>query len=314
LNKPSKKIWFFVIPVVLVLVVFVFVYKKPAQQSAQKPALVVKDAVFQETDSDSDGLKDWEEALWKLDPLNPDTDGNGEDDNSYIKRQIDIGTDVNSANYGNEPISFEEDDSEIDKLGKELFAEYIELKKTDSVNQANIELVTDRLINKYTDEVYLIKEYALQDIKTYENANASQFKIYGIAIASVRDKYASAYSQNSLTDEDFYSDRAFDKLAEKLSWISDLYEQAISELLLLPVPKELADYHLALVNSYSKSALGLSFSDSARQNPILMLSGFQAHIEASDEEEQILSSLALFFQTSGIIFSNNEAGGLWNSI
>ena len=35
-------------------------------------------------DSDNDGLKDWEEALWKTDAHNPDTDGDGTTDNHEI--------------------------------------------------------------------------------------------------------------------------------------------------------------------------------------------------------------------------------------
>ncbi len=38
-------------------------------------------------DSDSDGLKDWEEALWGTDPHNPDTDGDGVSDGDFAKKQ-----------------------------------------------------------------------------------------------------------------------------------------------------------------------------------------------------------------------------------
>src|SRR2546423_718695 len=36
-------------------------------------------------DSDNDGLKDWEETLWKTDPHNPDTDGDGTPDGQEVK-------------------------------------------------------------------------------------------------------------------------------------------------------------------------------------------------------------------------------------
>jgi len=39
----------------------------------------------QTPDSDTDGLKDWEEALWKTDPYSPDTDGDGVSDGDEIK-------------------------------------------------------------------------------------------------------------------------------------------------------------------------------------------------------------------------------------
>ena len=47
-----------------------------------------KSAYFQnifEKDSDNDGLKDWEEVLWKTDPNNPDSDKDGVSDGEEIK-------------------------------------------------------------------------------------------------------------------------------------------------------------------------------------------------------------------------------------
>lgn len=40
-------------------------------------------------DPDHDGLKNWEEALWKTDPNNPDTDGDGTPDGQEIKENRD---------------------------------------------------------------------------------------------------------------------------------------------------------------------------------------------------------------------------------
>jgi hypothetical protein len=40
-------------------------------------------------DSDNDGLKDWEEPLYKTDPQNPDTDGDGTNDGDEIKQNRD---------------------------------------------------------------------------------------------------------------------------------------------------------------------------------------------------------------------------------
>ena len=40
-------------------------------------------------DSDNDGLKDWEEVLWKTDPNNPDSDGDGMNDNEEVLSERD---------------------------------------------------------------------------------------------------------------------------------------------------------------------------------------------------------------------------------
>src|SRR3989344_8258983 len=42
-------------------------------------------AITGDIDTDSDGLKDWEEALFKSDPNNKDTDGDGTEDDEEVK-------------------------------------------------------------------------------------------------------------------------------------------------------------------------------------------------------------------------------------
>jgi hypothetical protein len=48
--------------------------------------LAVKEAL---KDTDSDGLKDWEEAIYKTDPENPDTDGDGTSDSDEVHQNRD---------------------------------------------------------------------------------------------------------------------------------------------------------------------------------------------------------------------------------
>ena len=51
-------------------------------------------------DSDGDGLKDWEEALWGTDPNNPDTDGDGILDGAEIQQKreaLQLSTDYSPA-------------------------------------------------------------------------------------------------------------------------------------------------------------------------------------------------------------------------
>jgi len=51
------------------------------QRQAQKPQT---EAIEATKDSDADGLKDWEEAIWRTDPKNPDSDGDKTSDSDEI--------------------------------------------------------------------------------------------------------------------------------------------------------------------------------------------------------------------------------------
>ncbi|MCR4311641.1 MAG: hypothetical protein NUV54_03715, partial [Candidatus Taylorbacteria bacterium] len=87
MNLPSKKILQLALVLGIIgLFTYFFVYKTKKEvytapltvQKSEESPLLAKD-------SDSDGLKDWEEQLWKTDPLNPDTDGDGTPDGAEIK-------------------------------------------------------------------------------------------------------------------------------------------------------------------------------------------------------------------------------------
>ena len=88
---PNKKILFFLIFILLIFAGWFYFsgYKnKQAQDIAEKeksPLAVVTDQTNQlDKDSDADGLKDWEELLWKTDPNKADTDSDGTNDNEEI--------------------------------------------------------------------------------------------------------------------------------------------------------------------------------------------------------------------------------------
>ncbi|OGD66657.1 hypothetical protein A2Z61_00915, partial [Candidatus Campbellbacteria bacterium RIFCSPLOWO2_02_35_12] len=87
-----------------------------------------------EKDSDRDGLKDWEEALWGSDPHNPDTDGDRTPDGEEVvvgRNPIIAGP--NDKLYNTLALKKKEDDNKYpekdltatDLFAQNLFAEYL---------------------------------------------------------------------------------------------------------------------------------------------------------------------------------------------
>lgn len=68
----------------IVAVSYAFYGERGAANMAQAPGdglgVGIRGEKIPETDTDGDGLPDWEEALWDTDPNNPDTDGDGVND------------------------------------------------------------------------------------------------------------------------------------------------------------------------------------------------------------------------------------------
>jgi hypothetical protein len=87
---PSKKFILTVVSVLLAggLVFGAFWYANSSKQSAKTISPEEKkiaDQIFVEKDSDNDGLKDWEEIIWKTDSNSADTDGDGIKDGDEVK-------------------------------------------------------------------------------------------------------------------------------------------------------------------------------------------------------------------------------------
>ena len=126
---------------------------KPKKEVATKvvsEVKVIKNPVeVLDIDSDADGLKDWEETLWKLDPKNPDTDGNGIPDAEEVKKkmaEIDSKGEMESSGDGAAESESYTTDTETDVLSKKLFAEYINLKQSGNFNEEAVIATVNNLV------------------------------------------------------------------------------------------------------------------------------------------------------------------------
>ena len=87
---PSRKILYLIIALGISISLILFSIQKTAPEAYVSPvsttSLIVDSSLSRTsgTDTDQDGLKDWEEVLWKTDPNNPDTDGDGVNDGDEV--------------------------------------------------------------------------------------------------------------------------------------------------------------------------------------------------------------------------------------
>lgn len=310
MNKLSGKIWFSVVPVIVVLVVFVVFYK-PDQKTEQSVGLSVKNAVLKETDTDGDGLKDWEELIWKLDPQSEDTDGDGEGDSNFVQKQLNSGISSGIAVKNGVTYPTESED-EISQLSKDLFSEYIDLKQNDALTPININQVTGRLAEKYAqDEGSGIKQYDISDTRTFSDSDLEKVRQFGEKIAVIETKYKDLYRADPIALDQLY---VSDKLTEQSLRIAQLYKSMAEELILLESPQSAAEAFVYIINGYLISAGGFEQLGNLYSDPIASVYGIQRHIIASEQELDVMRQMAAYFRSSGIIFNNEPAASFWNSL
>lgn len=302
---PNKKIWFLVVFILLIFAGWFYFssYKnKQVQHIAEKEKsllAVALDTTSQlDADTDGDGLKDWEELLWKTDPNKADTDGDGTPDGEEIK----LGRDPLKPGP-NDKISDKEDlvaqekaisDSKQNTLtagyARKFFTEYMALKtqkgELTDLDKKNLvdSLMLEMDKNLKTKDIYSISNIKIVDSQKINMEEYSQ-KIKKILVEdkSIKENEVAVFNRlmenlkNKKPGEDYKVD------AKKLLDVAEVYHQAAVKLVSLETPDKLAKDHLHIVNGLNNMQEELKLMASAVDDPIKGLAGFRLYKrEAAD--------------------------------
>ena len=226
---PNKKILFLIVFILLIFAGWFYFsdYKnKQMQYIAEKeksPLAVALDTTSQlDADSDSDGLKDWEELLWKTDPNKIDTDGDGTNDNEEIT-------------LNRNPLKAGPDDKISDK--EDLVAQ------EKAVSDSKQNTLTASYARKFLTEYLLLKQQK-GDLTEEDKQQLVDSVISGIKPLEVEDKYK--LSDLKISDDN--SKEAIEKYAGEMKkiFINKEYfflnNQAVFEVLLKKLKNKDSDY------------------------------------------------------------------------
>lgn len=277
-----------------------------------------------EKDSDSDGLKDWEESLWGTDPKNPDTDGDGTLDgeevklnrNPLIPNTAPAGQAPNdkidsvAANLENQKTNTATADlTATDRFAQDLFAKYMSLKQQGQpLDEQSKEALVNSVLNDTPVPVY--KTFELKDIKTVNTGDKTVIKDYGNSIGVSIAKNSPKNSENELDIlRTALVDDNPDELT-KLDPIIDGYKGIIKDLLALPAPQSLASNHLSLLNSIGVIEQSIEAMKNGYKDPIGVLAIMNDYLKKIDDLKLSVTNLKITFSGLGISFSQQDPGYL----
>ena len=224
-----------------------------------------------EIDSDMDGLRDWEEALWNTDPKNPDTDGDGTSDGNEATEQnklVETSTTKESA-MSSQVFSV------TNELAKGVFANYMQTKSGDVpqqiVDSTNLSLVDQALTAGQ------IKSYSEKDIITLPETSQSALTDYGqkIGIIIQNNIYHTKQDEPELMKQLLESRDTSD--AKNLADAALVYKVISDKLLAIPVPKvpNVIAFHLNLINSYYGMYQSILQMSVALEDPVIAMIGLK---------------------------------------
>ena len=253
-------------------------------------------------DSDNDGLKDWEEALWQTDPSNPDSNGNGIKDGAEIAANRDQPASTTPKTTRQLTAS--------DQFSRDLFTRYVTIKQTGSGDPADYNNYAG-IVQSYIDQeaaTMSAKIYGASDFKIIEDETPVDIRNYGNAIGALFIDYSAPKFENELIVLQRAIDNNNPLELDKLNANILAYQKGRSALLKMAVPSIFSPDHIALTNAISTIALGIESMKLSFSNPIKAAAGLQSYPDAADSFYPLLISIRDGLVASGVSFAQTESG------
>jgi len=287
----------------LVLLVFLililagfFFWKRPL--ASQKSSLSAGEKIAQHVsnqDSDGDGLKDWEETIFRTDPHNPDTDGDGTSD----KDEIAQGRDPLKAGPNDKIVILEQKQSaavvDANNVTRDFTEKFVKGPITQILAGGGKPTIDTKTVEYYTND--LLNQHVLTKAHIF-----TQTEILNTSDDSIQARYQ-YFKDFDLTFKPFRSrketeidivtqtfrDQNYDEL-KKLDEHIALYNSMIEKLKATKTPPSLQGFHISVLNYFSQFKLAAELMRNAANDPILTLLAVRERMNLFKEFENFLKT------------------------
>ena len=243
-------------------------------------------------DSDKDGLKDWEEALYGTDPEKQDSNDNGITDSIEVRKQNDS------------KVPTKENINTTDQFGQQFFVAVSALKNTGQLSAQSIKNATETIYSNVKQEK-ISPSYTMNDISVLKNASDAEILAYGKTLGAVIQKYSKYNLGQELPLISTALETGDKTLPKKLINYIDAYTNITKETLKIPVPDKIATIHLDLINSYKGTADSLKIAGKIFEDPLLSMQGINQYLSFSNKIIETAKTLEIYFK-SGVILNNTK--------
>lgn len=262
MNKylPSKQFITRVIILVVLIVIAISVYNigsfiKGKFGTKNPTALVVKPEVIQK-DTNNNGIPDWEESLWGL---NPSSDGVANKEFIMAKREA-LARENGGGTTENQQLS------ENETLSREFFSIIMSLQESGNLDETSMKSIGDTIGQKITatplKDIYNMS--MLSTIKANPATTNTYFDKLSVLINSYKNKDIGkelTFISVGLTHSD---PQALDEAKDA----ADAYRSFGKDLMKIQVPNTLSLTHLSLANNYEKVAESIDDMSIMLDDPI----------------------------------------------
>lgn len=337
-----KRNWIISLAVfILIAVAFVFLRSKNEKNSIifkrNNKGLAEKEFnLLASKDSDNDGLRDWEEALWKTEPNNPDSDGDGTQDGKEVREGRDPAKPapndkIEKIDYVAPPVlnetKYTPPTTATEVLVEEYLKQYVELKKTGDgeVTETSKQVFLDTIMKKISKKTPVkARTHKITEIKVFQttkNNEHESLKKYGNEVVKIFIDSLANSTENEIEiinavfpNKEEITDDDIEKAKEALGRLDIVilaYKNIISDLLKVETPSTASAIHLDIINEYERiksslESISVFFTDTLRG-----VAGVSAYFKRVEELQKKGEKLKNIFNAKEITFNTDEYGILF---
>jgi len=220
-------------------------------------------------DTDGDGVLDWEEPLYGLDPTKKETTPGIPDSTVINKSKTEAST------SGSTPDNLDTGTTQTEKFSRELFATVSALNQSGEIDQTTIDKLSASLSEQIENSAPR-KVYAVSDLKITESNTKQAIQKYSDALSNIYYKHYVKKGILTVLQEFIADETNIAKLSE-LDLIINQINQTISESLKVPVPRSLSLLHLDLINKFQIMVENVSDIKLLESDPIVAISAISQY-------------------------------------
>jgi hypothetical protein len=267
------------------------------------------DTLAQNTDTDGDGLKDWEEALWSTDPENTDTDGDKTSDGEEVlanrdpnkKAPNDGLAEVKIAQKSVVPNIYESftKNSLTDSVSQDLFSYYLQTKQNNGVlSGEELNNIAEQISSETTGQSLFTDKYTIEAVGVFSDSDINAILKYSNDFGRVYIDFSNSI-QNSPND---------------LKVMATYFANFSKQISLMKAPNSLRGTHLEIMNNFYNSSIALLILADFEKDPVKASLATKVFRGLDDRRPQLFTTVASYILRSGIIFDNQDIEDLWQNI
>lgn len=262
----------------------------PAEPAGRASVIVSELERLEEADTDGDGLKDWEEALWGTNPESVDTDGDGVSDLDQITAQ----RAVLRSQQGEIADELNSDLTVTDQFARDLYTTITVLAQDGKLqeNKGDISATV-------ADQIRTLPLYTpigFTDISFVSDTKESHLK-YVESLYQLLERYPFSDNDIVLVMNQAIGEQLVD---EDILAIIDKYQSYSINLESLSVPIGLQELHVEMVNAYRYLNAVLEGVLKSDQEPLLAMSA------VAQAEEAVADVLIAINNINIVVFGESD--------